>query len=184
MFRLLKLVMISAISFQHPLLPSTIVPDEQQRFESSDEAKEFYKHYAGKAGFSVRVTKSGIRKSVLEMSCNRQGHWDFYKPEEERVREKMSMRCECKAFVKVKRNMKKKYWFFERIKLEHNHPLNPSPTYTQYLRTQKSKDPVVMGIVDQMHRCDASHNTTVNMLSELYGGRQNFTFTEMDLKNR
>jgi hypothetical protein len=41
-----------------------------------------------------------------------------------------------------------------------------------------------MGIVDQMHRCDASHNTTVNVLSELYGGRQNFTFTEMDLKNR
>nr|TKW03053.1 hypothetical protein SEVIR_7G039500v2 [Setaria viridis] len=41
-----------------------------------------------------------------------------------------------------------------------------------------------MGIVDQMHRCDASHNTTVNVLAELYGGQQNFTFTEMDLRNR
>uniref|UniRef100_K3ZBY4 Protein FAR1-RELATED SEQUENCE n=1 Tax=Setaria italica TaxID=4555 RepID=K3ZBY4_SETIT len=70
---------------------------------------------------------------------------------------------------------KKDYWFFERIRLEHNHPLHPSPTVTQFLRIQKDKDPIVMGIVDQMHRCDASHNTTVNVLAELYGGRQNFT---------
>jgi hypothetical protein len=168
--------------FQDPLLPATIVPDEERRFASSDEAKEFYYPYAGKAGFSVRITKH--RKTVLELSFNRQGHWDYYKPGEEKVREKMSMRCKCKAFVKIKKNEKKGYWFFERIRLEHTHPLNPSPTYTQFLRKQKSKDPVVMGIVDQMHRCDASHNTTVNVLSELYGGRQNFTFTEMDLKNR
>uniref|UniRef100_K3YXS2 Protein FAR1-RELATED SEQUENCE n=1 Tax=Setaria italica TaxID=4555 RepID=K3YXS2_SETIT len=108
----------------------------------------------------------------------------YLHPGEERVREKMSMRCGCKAFVKIKWNQKKDYWFFERIRLEHNHPLHPSPTVTQFLRIQKDKDPIVMGIVDQMHRCDASHNTTVNVLAELYGGRQNFTFTEMDLRNR
>ncbi|OEL12884.1 hypothetical protein BAE44_0026097, partial [Dichanthelium oligosanthes] len=62
--------------------------------------------------------------------------------------------------------------------LEHTHPLlHSSLSVTQYLRTNKIKDPEVMGIVDQMHRCDASHNTTVNVLSELYGGWQNFTFT-------
>uniref|UniRef100_K3YDN6 Protein FAR1-RELATED SEQUENCE n=1 Tax=Setaria italica TaxID=4555 RepID=K3YDN6_SETIT len=76
------------------------------------------------------------------------------------------------------------YWFFERIRLEHNHPLHPLPTVTQILRIQKDNNPIVMGIVDQMHRCDASHNTTVNVLAELYGGQQNFTFTEMDLRNR
>ncbi|RLN16875.1 protein FAR1-RELATED SEQUENCE 5-like [Panicum miliaceum] len=79
-----------------------------------DEAKEFYKFYAGKAGFDVRITMT--RNIVLELSCNKQGHWDYYKPNEERVREKMSMRCECKAFVKVKWNQKKDYWFFERIR--------------------------------------------------------------------
>ncbi|XP_022681792.1 protein FAR1-RELATED SEQUENCE 5 [Setaria italica] len=166
-----------------PLLPETIVPTKELRFDSRDEAKEFYKFYAGKAGFDVRITKTS-RKTVLELSCNKQGHWDYYKPGEERVREKMSMRCGCKAFVKIKWNQKKDYWFFERIRLEHNHPLHPSPTVTQFLRIQKDKDPIVMGIVDQMHRCDASHNTTVNVLAELYGGRQNFTFTEMDLRNR
>ncbi|RLN30643.1 protein FAR1-RELATED SEQUENCE 5-like [Panicum miliaceum] len=97
-----------------PLLPGTIVPNEDWRFESSGEAKEFYYNYAGTAGFDVRITKT--HKTVLEMSCNKQGHWEFYKPGEERVREKMSMRCECKAFVKVKLNQKKGYWFFERIR--------------------------------------------------------------------
>jgi len=164
------------------LLPETIVPNEEFRFDSKDEAEEFYKFYAGKAGFGVRITRT--RTTVLELSCNKQRHWDYYKPGEERVRERMSMRCECKAFVKVKWNKKKDYWFFERKRLEHNHPLHPSPSVTQYLRLKKNKDPIVMEVVDQMHRCDASHNTTVNVLSELYGGRQNFTFTEMDLRNR
>lgn len=41
-----------------------------------------------------------------------------------------------------------------------------------------------MGIVDKMQHADASHNTTVNYLSDMYGGVQNFTFTERDLKNR
>ncbi|KAG2611857.1 hypothetical protein PVAP13_4KG238925 [Panicum virgatum] len=111
------------------------------------------------------------------------GHWGFYKPDQERTREKMSMRCECKAFVKAKKNTKKGYWFFERIRLELSHPLHPSPRLTQFMNAHKNKDPVIMGIVDKMQHADASHNTTVNYLSDMYGGVQNFTFTEMDLKN-
>jgi hypothetical protein len=53
----------------------------------------------------VRITK--YRKTVLELSCDRQGHWDYYKPGEEKVREKMSMRCKCKAFVKIKKMRRK-----------------------------------------------------------------------------
>jgi len=56
------------------LLPETIVPNEEFRFDSKDEAEEFYKFYAGKAGFGVRITRT--RTTVLELSCNKQGHWD------------------------------------------------------------------------------------------------------------
>ena len=100
-----------------------MVPNDELCFNSSDEAKEFYYKYASKAGFDVRITKS--HKTVIELNCNKQEHWDFYKPGEDRVREKMSMRCGCMAFVKVKWNIKKGYWFFERIRLEHSHPLHP-----------------------------------------------------------
>jgi len=164
-------------------LPAEVVPNEDLRFESSAEAYKFYCYYAGKAGFDVRKTRTN-RKTVAEFSCNKQGHWEFYKSDEERTREKMSMRCECKAFVKAKKNTKKGYWFFERIRLEHSHPLHPSPRLTQFMNAHKNKDPVIMGIVDKMQHADASHNTTVNYLSDMYGGVQNFTFTEMDLKNR
>jgi len=164
------------------LLPEAMVPNDELRFNSSDEAKEFYYKYASKAGFDVRITKS--HKTVIELNCNKQGHWDFYKPGEDRVREKMSMRCGCMAFVKVKWNIKKGYWFFERIRLEHSHPLHPSPSLTQYMKAHKERDPTIMGVVDQMQRCDVPLNATVNVLSDIYGGRQNFTFTEMDLKNR
>ena len=82
------------------------------------------------------------------------------------------------AFVKVKWNIKKGYWFFERIRLEHSHPLRPSSSLTQYMKAHKEKDPTIMGIVDQMHMCDVSLNATVHVLSDIYGGRQNFTFTE------
>ena len=92
-------------------MPSEVVPNEDLRFESSAEAYKFYYYYAGKAGFDVRKTRTN-RKTVAEFSCNKQGHWEFYKPDEERTREKMSMRCECKAFVKAKKNNKKGYWFF------------------------------------------------------------------------
>ncbi|OEL31847.1 hypothetical protein BAE44_0007134, partial [Dichanthelium oligosanthes] len=98
----------------NPSLPDTIMPNEELRFDSSDEAEEeFYKSYTGNAGFSVRITKT--RQIVLKMSCNKQGHWNFYKPGEVRVGEKMSGGCECKAFVKAKWNKKKGYWFYERI---------------------------------------------------------------------
>ncbi|OEL15068.1 hypothetical protein BAE44_0023915 [Dichanthelium oligosanthes] len=69
--------------FLDPSLPDTIVPNEELRFESSNEAEEFYKSYAGNAGFSVRKTKT--RQTVLKMSCNKQGHWKFYKPDEARI---------------------------------------------------------------------------------------------------
>ncbi|TVU13341.1 hypothetical protein EJB05_40393, partial [Eragrostis curvula] len=160
----------------------SIVPNEEKRFATGDEAYDFYCYYASKAGFSVRITKT--RDSVLELSCKKQGKWEFYKPGQDRVREKMSMRCACKAFVKVKWNKKKDYWFFERIRMEHNHPLHPSPTQTQFMHAHKNKDPVMMEFVDQLYRANVNHNSTVNVLSEIHGGRQNLPFTEMDLKNR
>jgi len=49
---------------QDPLLIEEIVPNEELRFESRDEAEEFYKFYASKEGFDVRITKT--RKTVLE----------------------------------------------------------------------------------------------------------------------
>lgn len=55
-----------------------MVPNDELRFNSIDKAKEFYHKYASKAGFDVRITKS--HKTVIELNCNKQGHWDFTSP--------------------------------------------------------------------------------------------------------
>ena len=89
------------------------------RFESREEAYKFYCNYARTAGFDVRITKT--HPQVGEFNCRRQGKWEFYKPGEERKTEKTSMKIGCKAFVKAKWNKKKGYWYFDRIRMEHNH---------------------------------------------------------------
>ncbi|KAL6838828.1 hypothetical protein ACP4OV_031542 [Aristida adscensionis] len=164
-----------------PIMPASIVPNDKMRFATREDAYDFYCYYARKAGFDVRITVT--RKTVGVFSCNKQGICEFYKPGQDRKREKMSKRCDCKASVKAKWNKKNGYWFFDWIRLEHCHPLEPSPRMVQFMNAHKNKDETVMEMVDTMQRCDVPHNATVNMLSEIYGGRQNLTFTEMDLKN-
>ena len=163
-------------------MPEEIVPHEGLRFESREEAYRFYCLYARMAGFDVRITKT--HATVGEFSCNKQGKWEFYKPGEERKKDKTTKRTACKAFVKAKGNKKKGYWFFERIEMKHNHVLTASEEVVQFMNAHKNKGPVIMEMVDQWHRNNVPPNCTVNLLSDIYGGRQNISFTEMDLKNR
>ncbi|GJN19845.1 hypothetical protein PR202_gb07158 [Eleusine coracana subsp. coracana] len=113
-----------------PMMPAEIVPSEELRFDSREDAYNFYCYYARMAGFDVRITKTHL--IVGEFSCNKQGKCEFYKPGEERKKDKTSMRTTCKAFVKAKWTKRKGYWFFDRIIMEHNHILTPSPEAVQF----------------------------------------------------
>jgi hypothetical protein len=123
------------------------VPNENLRFESRDEAYRFYCYYAKMAGHGVRITKT--HPEVSEFSCNKEGKWEFYKPGEERKIEKTSQKTRCKAFVKTKWNTKKGYWYFDRIRMEHNHVLTPNEEVVKFMNAHKNKDPVIMPMVDQ-----------------------------------
>jgi hypothetical protein len=159
-------------------MPAQIVSNENLRFDSHEEAYRFYCNYAKMARHGVHIIKT--HPEVGEFNYNKQGKWEFYKPEEERKEEKTY----CKAFVKVKLNKKKGYWYFERIKMEHKHILTPNEETVKFMNAHKNKDPIIMHMVDQWHRNNVPINCTVNLLSDIYGGRQNLSFTETDLKNR
>jgi hypothetical protein len=133
-------------------------------------------------GHGVRITKT--HPEVGEFNCNKQGKWEFYKPGKERKTEKTSQKTCCKAFVKVKWKKKKGYWYFDRIRLEHNHILTPNDDAVKFMNAHKNKDPVIMQMVDQWHQNNMPTKCTVNLLSDIYGGRQNLSFTENDLRNR
>ncbi|KAK3123172.1 hypothetical protein QOZ80_8AG0625340 [Eleusine coracana subsp. coracana] len=165
-----------------PMMPAKIMPSEELQFDSREDAYNFYCYYARMAGFDVRITKT--YPTVGEFSCNKQGKCEFYKPGEERKKDKTSKRTICKAFLKAKWTKKKGYWFFDRIRMEHNHILTPSPEAVQFMNSHKNKDSVIMETVDQWNRNNVPPNCTLNLFSDIYGGRQNISFTEMDLKNR
>jgi hypothetical protein len=86
--------------------------------------------------------------------------------------------------VKVKLNKKKGYWYFDRIRMEHNYILTLDEEVVKFMNAHMNKDPVIMHMVDQWHQNNVPTNCTVNLLSDIYGGRQNLSFTETDLKNR
>jgi hypothetical protein len=84
----------------------------------------------------------------------------------------------------VKWNKKKGYWYFDRIRMEHNHILTPNDDAVKFMNAHKSKDPIIMQMVDQWHRNNVPTDCTVNLLSNIYGGWQNLSFTKTDLRNR
>jgi hypothetical protein len=88
--------------------------------------------------------------------------------------------------VKAKLNKKKVCWcwYFDRIRMEHNHVLTPCEEAVKFMNAHKNKDPVIMQMVDQWHQNNMPPNYTINLLSDIYGGRQNLSFTENDLRNK
>jgi hypothetical protein len=116
-------------------MPAQMVPNENLRFDSCEETYRFYCYYARMAGLSVHITKTHLK--VGGFNCNKQGKCEFYKPGEERKIEKTSQKTCCKAFVKAKLNKKKGYWYFDRIRMEHNHVLTPCERGTDRRRDRR-----------------------------------------------
>jgi hypothetical protein len=51
--------------------------------------------------------------------------------------------------VKAKWNKKKGYWYFDIIRMEHNHNQMPSEEAVKFMNAHRNKDPVMMQMVDQ-----------------------------------
>jgi hypothetical protein len=89
----------------------------------------------------------------------------------------------CKGHVKVKLDLKEGRWFFDAIDLNHNHQLHPERV-THFIRTHKSMKDGVKNLMEVMMRARVQHQAQTNVMSELYGGQDKWTFTEWDIRNR
>jgi hypothetical protein len=67
------------------------------------------------------------------------------------------------------------------VTLLHNHKLHPKSRMVRFMRSHKNMED---GIKNLMTRVDVQHQAQMNVMSELYGGRDNWQFTERDVKNR
>jgi hypothetical protein len=94
------------------------------------------------------------------------------------------MRIGCKCHVKVKLDVKGNYWFFDILALEHNHLLSTATRMVHFMRAHKVMEDGVKNLMQVMTRAGVPHQAQSNVMSELHGGRDNWTFMERDLRNR
>ncbi|XP_066347563.1 putative protein FAR1-RELATED SEQUENCE 10 [Miscanthus floridulus] len=162
-------------------IPAVLVPRVRQQFSTKNDAYIFYKDYAKLAGFSLRTARTS--KETNHWVCNREGKHESKNKEEEAKTEKGSRRCGCPAYVKVKKDGKHNFWFFDHVQEAHNHKLEPSPRMTRYMHAHKNMAEGMSDLFNIMTRNGVPHQAALNVMADLYDGRHMWGFTEKDIKN-
>jgi len=166
---------------QESTIPAVLVPRVRQQFSTKNDAYIFYKDYAKLAGFSLRIVRTS--KETNHWVCNREGKHESKNKEEEAKTEKGSRRCGCPAYVKVKKDGKHNFWFFDHVQEAHNHKLEPSPRMTRYKHAHKNMAEGMSDLFNIMTRNGVPHQAALNVMADLYDGRHMWGFTEKDIKN-
>jgi hypothetical protein len=161
-------------------VPDTYVPKEGMHFHDVEDAYEFYCDYGFMSGFPIK--KSRKRPQVSWFMCSREGKWESKSVEKKT--EKGSIRIGCKAEVKLKLDTKGGCWYFDKVVLTHNHVLTPQPRMVRYMRAHTVMEDGVKNLMNMMTGAGVQHQSHVNVMSELHGGRDNWAFTERDFRNR
>jgi hypothetical protein len=128
------------------------------------------------ACFDVRKSKK--RPQVAWYVCNKEGFCNSARVDKKP--EKGSMRIGCKGRMKVKLDVMEQYWYCDSLKLKHNHPLHPDSRMVRYMWSHKRMEDGVKNLMNIMTRAGVEHQAQMHVMSELYGGRKNWTFTEWD----
>ncbi|CAO2205134.1 unnamed protein product [Urochloa humidicola] len=164
-----------------PCISAVFVPRERQEFKTMNEGYIFYKDYAKLAGFSLRTARTS--KETMDWVCSLEGFNKSKKDNEDKITEKGSKRCGCKAYVKIKNDKKRNVWFFDHVQLAHNHTLQPSPRMTRYMHAHKSMEEGIGDLFTIMTSNGVPHQAALHVMAFLHGDRQRWTFTEKDLEN-
>jgi hypothetical protein len=85
--------------------------------------------------------------------------------------------------VKVKKDVKHNFWYFDHVQEAHNHKLEPSASMTRYMHTHKHMEEGISDIFNIMTKNEIPHQAVLNVMSDLYDGQHMWGFTEKDIKN-
>jgi hypothetical protein len=168
-------------SLQDASILDVFVLRVRQEFDSVEAAYQFHLDYAKLSGFSERTRRTS--KETKHWVCSREG---FVKPgqeNEEPLTDKTSKRIGCPAYVKVKEDKKRKIWYFDHVEEAHNHTLQPSARMVWYMHAHKQREAAMDDLFAVMSRSGVPNQATMNVMSELFGGHQNWPFTEKDIQN-
>lgn len=122
------------------VIDESMVPKLGLEFESEEDAYMFYKAYAEKAGFGIRMSKMHKKDSgeILDriFVCACEGTRANDKRDDNVKQHRLETRFGCKAKMGVSSRSNGKYRIFKFI-FEHSHDLI-SPSKTHFLRSHRS----------------------------------------------
>ncbi|WVZ04466.1 hypothetical protein V8G54_025272 [Vigna mungo] len=157
------------------------VPKLQMSFDTIDQVKSFYRDYAVRCGFAVRIRSSkknnNNQLTFMKLVCSRQGKYiSSISPE---FKTQPSQRNECPAGITV--SLKEGRWYVGTVVTEHNHDM--CPKNSNLIRGNRklnmhSKHTLTMND-DAGVRINKSFISLVNDA----GGYENIQFIERDARN-
>jgi hypothetical protein len=124
-----------------------MIPKVGMFFDTEEHAYEMFRRYAEATGFPIKWDRK--KHTVRDISCSMSGTWKYYKPEQQRTRNKFTKKTGCKVYMKLKHvsdmegNNNGKV-MIDKIRLDHNHPLPDTPSVTKQMRCHKRKEKQVM----------------------------------------
>jgi hypothetical protein len=97
---------------------------------------------------SVCEPREQARKPIIGSATEKSGM--IPQKEEPAKTEKGSKRCVCLAYVKVKKDVKLNFWYYDHVQEVHNHKLEPSARMTRYMHTHKHREEGIRDIFNIM----------------------------------
>ncbi|XP_026398280.1 protein FAR1-RELATED SEQUENCE 5-like [Papaver somniferum] len=163
---------------------NAVRPYVGKKFESQDEAYDFYNRFAGKAGFSIRwhsTNKSRVDPFEVigrTFCCSCQGLRNRRsKPVEQRKRHQEDVRTDCKAVMMIKKRNDR--WVVSGVVEEHNHKL-VSTSKRHNLRSLRKISSSHKQQIVNFRLAGVKTNQLINYLEVENGGVKNIGFLPKD----
>ena len=147
------------------------------RFETFEEAKNFYNLYEKHAGFAIREGSKFKTRSYLYCTCY--GVYHSKVSEANRQRNKTIARTNCGAKMRLKIE-KDGTLVVKEIVWEHNHMLHLTPKMLVFLHSHKNFDKTILEYVKYLQFKGIEH---VQIMSILGGDDPDSYFLEMNAKD-
>ncbi|XP_057760446.1 protein FAR1-RELATED SEQUENCE 5-like [Arachis stenosperma] len=157
------------------------------RFDSLQQAQEFYCNYAKKVGFVTRIRNTNFDKTRKELKVpinqsihySREGYWEYRVKEATRVKRITTAGCKARMYVMLDRHNDN--WIVSKLELKHTHTCSAKQAvhYSEYKElTMHAKC-----VIQNNDEVGIRPNKTYLALANEVGGSSKLGYSEKDVRN-
>uniref|UniRef100_A0ACD5YQK1 Uncharacterized protein n=3 Tax=Avena sativa TaxID=4498 RepID=A0ACD5YQK1_AVESA len=155
-------------------------PESGMKFQTLEDAHGFYNTYALLNGF-VAKRGSNYRRKKYHLECNRSGKPTLTQdPDKKRKRNALEKtNCQAKVIVKLTKGQ----WEFTTVRNEHNHPLCPNPSLTNFFLSHKHMPMEEKSFLKVLQQSRIPPNKVMKIFRRMRSSFGNIPFKKKDATN-